>query len=216
MATQEQFAEMLRLDAQTFAKLSEAKVLIDDYLAKNYQVIFDAEKPEVAAFLAAKTLNTELIARYNERQNDYKTNTAYKASQWLTTAADDVTTFFSDIFGMGQLGDGGLITVPLIITAGAVISVAVVSYFVSSYYDDTVLDYNSSLGIIAEVSKTNPELAKQLAEDVAALQSDQQNDEGFFDSVGTAVGFSVAAVGLAAAVGIGVKVYNSQAKNKAA
>ncbi len=145
---------------------------------------------------------------YAYRQADYKTNTAYRVSQYLTAASDRATSLFTNWWHQLTNGTGlGLapLSVPVVIAAGAVLTVAVISYFVSRYYSQTTLDYDSLTKRIAEIAETDPALARDVLKQAGVIQQGQSE---------TSLGTVAAGVKWAVAAGGALVVYQFAVKRK--
>ncbi len=197
--TRENFESMLANDKQIFNML----VTLNIWLFRRPQ---NKTSPKYSEYL--KLYQTQLNL-YSKRQNDYKTNTLYKISNQITAIKDNVVNFFSDAIKSFGLGDGGLISVPIAIVIGATISVAVIAYFISSYYTETNTGFAALTKILPELSEKDPKLAKQIVDGVAA-QEKTKAESGFFNQLGQGakIGISLAGAGI---IGFGFyKIAKSQ------
>lgn len=181
MTPAEKFAAQLNTDTRSHVELVKVRALIGEMERRAYATSDSALLRAAAEHLRRWGV---LAQRYHDRQTDYRTNTAYKVSQWLTDASDRATQAVRDWWQRITGGTGlGLVPLaaPVVLVAGAVLSIAVVSYFVSRYYSQTTLDYDSLIKQAAEIAKTDPALAQQILATAAAIQEEQSTS-----SLGTA------------------------------
>ncbi|MCF8428392.1 MAG: hypothetical protein K9I36_16775 [Bacteroidia bacterium] len=108
------------------------------------------------------------------------------------------------------LGEPISITTVILISA---VSVAIITYFVTKYYNDTVNGYNSTLKLIQDINKDNPELASQLANQVADVQKNK-DDSSFMSQLGTGLKWAAGLIGFGGLLYLGSKSYDSYKKHK--
>lgn len=170
MSEESQFSEMLDKDKELFTKITQGESLLKSYKAKidtqgGLSVVSSAVRYHY------QTLESRLLAlrdSYNQRQDDIQNNTFYNIGQSLESAGDAVIDWSVGLwndskkfFGLGEPITAVLI-IPAIYGAAAVISVLAISYFVSSYYEKSLVDYDEGFALVAEMYKTDPAKAREM------------------------------------------------------
>jgi hypothetical protein len=201
-----QFEEMLSFDSTTYVNIAMAEAQLRkikmDYYTLEAAIIPGMDKK--LQDLTRRITNTRLS--YEKRQAEYRNSSAFKAQQAIRAASDKVTSWVSNLYkkyrgNVSGLGDAGFLTVPIVIGISAVLSVAIVSYFINNYYKATLVDYNDAMATIAEISKTDPQLAKEMMSDLKGVVKSQS----LFGMLGKILGVSALAYG-------SIKLYESQTK----
>lgn len=201
MSDKEKFELMLQTDKKTFETLASIELFLKSPKATS--------SPNYAA---VKKSYDQVLARYNARQIDYKTNTLYKLGNAITDYADKTTTWFKDQlskvgswFGLGAAP----LVVPVAIVAGSALTLTVVAYFVYKYNSQTVTDYNQAFETLALVAKENPALADKMLSQLSEIKRGEQNT-GFFNQLGQGGKIAIATAGTGILLFAGYKIAQAQ------
>lgn len=192
---------MLETDKKTFETLASIELFLKSPKATS--------SPNYAA---VKKSYDQVLARYNARQIDYKTNTLYKLGNAIADYADKTTTWFKDQlskvgswFGLGAAP----LVVPVAIVAGSALTLTAVAYFVYRYNSQTVTDYNQAFETLALVAKDNPALADKMLSQLSEIKRGEQNT-GFFNQLGQGGKIAIAAGGTGILLFAGYKIAQAQ------
>lgn len=201
MSEKEKFELMLETDKKTFETLASIELFLKSPKATS--------SPNYAA---VKKSYDQVLARYNARQIDYKTNTLYKLGNAIADYADKTTTWFKDQlskvgswFGLGAAP----LVVPVAIVAGSALTLTAVAYFVYRYNSQTVTDYNQAFETLALVAKDNPALADKMLSQLSEIKRGEQNT-GFFNQLGQGGKIAIAAGGTGILLFAGYKIAQAQ------
>lgn len=171
--TEKDFDKMLKADEEVYANLLQIKKLIEDHHKS-----WTAGKPiNDVEFKKLQVLEDQyklIKAKYEARQNDYKTNSVYKFSTTVSKWVSDFTDEMASYVGLGAAP----IAVPVAWVIGIAAGAAVIAYFCAKYSDETQIDYSDSLKVIAEVAKVNPPLAKAMHNSLNELKKLEIENSG--------------------------------------
>jgi len=205
---EETFQRMLELDKGVFENIAQSKALIKS--AKQRIIAYDngettkfASKNQRDNFASALNRNikrnNQIIQSYETRQKDYRENPIYNLSKNITDWSGETVDFLSDIWNDFTSIFGAFpLLVPAAWIVGVVATVAVISYFVSTYYQDANIDYNNSLKLIAGLSDSNPRLAKSLLKNLNKAKAAEQK-AGFSTQIGRGIKAGIIVTGVTTA-----------------
>ena len=222
MDNEQKFIKMLATDRQLYANIVKMKALvaekrkpITEYKAgarNRFKNGTEANK-YIKEFNASATKYNDILKSYLERQNDYRTNTLYKLGNKITEYTDKTTNYFKSLWNSVSDGLGAFpLAVPVAIAAGATISTIAIAYFVKSYYEKTLVDYNDSLTTISELAKVDPVLANKALDKLNEIQTEQQkaiSESGIFSNIGKGLKTGLTILSIGAAAGVGLYVYQN-------
>ena len=242
---QAKFKEMLNNDVVVYAniiKLTRFLIAEQVRFQKFNKLNQDASHPDSPfkskeeasiRYAAYKRIQPKLMAmrtRYNARQNDYKTNKAYKLGnsikEWGGGMARTLKGWWNSIAGAASslkgLGEPLSLTVAAVVATGAVISVAIVAFFVNKYFTETYSDLVAGQEAIAEVNKTNPPLAAQMQADLNKSQTtkdeiaaeEAKSSGSFLDNISNGVKYGIAAIAVLVGGGVAYTQYEKGQKTK--
>lgn len=163
----------------------------------------------------------ELRDNYNSRQKTYANSeikgALRKATDTVTIQAQKLWNSFARSVSLQGLGVLPALAIPLIYAGVAVVSIAVIAYFVNKYAEATTVDYDRSLESIEEIAKTNPKLAEKLASNLNQLQEKQTEanaSSSFFGQMGSGLKWAGILVGVGVAGKFAFDAYSENQNKK--
>jgi hypothetical protein len=222
MDNEQKLKKMLATDRLLYANIVKMKALIaerrkpiTEYKAGSRNVFKNGTQANgyIKKFNALAQDYNSILKAYLDRQNDYRTNKLYSLGNKVTEYTDKATNYFKSLWNSVTDGLGALpLAVPIAIATGATISAIAIAYFVKSYYEKTLVDYNDSLKTIEQLAKVDPVLADKALDRLNEIQQEQQkamSESGLFSNVGKGLKTGLTILSIGAAAGVGFYVYQN-------